>query len=114
MLAQSTEMTAEQALKTMEEAIGNFAGAIHETDCYGFQQFVGLMNEYLKLCHEFQAKHPDMDFRHTSRHGTDQLEYYPQNLNYINEKLAAIFQGRFIMQPQSDSVQLHRSSQVNQ
>lgn len=56
-----------------------------------FVEFAGLMNEYIKACHDAHAR--ELDFSECNRHSGYVLPLHPVMSDYINEKLECIFSG---------------------
>ena len=85
-------MTPSESLKLMQETSNNFYKASCNTECHAFVEFTGLMNEYIKLCQEFQESNPDLDFRQYTGHSGQELQLQPHHKQYIREKLNCIYQ----------------------
>lgn len=56
---------------------------------HAFIEFVGLMNEYIKMCAESQKQ--GIDFTNTNVHSGHALPMATFNASYIGEKLGCIF-----------------------
>ncbi|MGB7709278.1 MAG: hypothetical protein WBL95_07015 [Microcoleus sp.] len=89
-------MTPSESLKLMQEASDKFYLASANTKCHAFIEFTGLMNEYIKVCSEFQKANPDDDFRSVNAHSGLPLKLKPYHIHYIKEKLYCIYQNDVI------------------
>ena len=95
-------MTPEESLKKMKEASRQFYLQAVRTECHAFIEFTGLMNEYIKICEEFQRQYPDQDFRKCNIHNSQRLEFKPYHIAYFNEKLQCIYQARIQVKTTED------------
>lgn len=89
-------MTPSESLKLMQEASDKFYIASGNTQCHAFVEFTGLMNEYIKVCSEFQKANPDDDFRSLNAHSGKSLKLKPYHIHYIKEKLNCIYQEEIV------------------
>ncbi|MGB8688921.1 MAG: hypothetical protein WCD53_16505 [Microcoleus sp.] len=89
-------MTPSESLKLMQEASDKFYQASCHTQCHAFVEFTGLMNEYIKVCSEFQKANPEADFRTSNGHSEDEISLKPYQKQYIREKLHCIYQQNLI------------------
>lgn len=89
-------MTPSESLQLMQEASDKFYQASTRTHCHAFVEFTGLMNEYIKICNEFQQANPDADFRENNAHTGQNIPVKPYQKQYILEKLECIYQDSLI------------------
>lgn len=89
-------MTPSESLKLMQEVSDKFYIASGNTQCHAFVEFTGLMNEYIKVCQEFQRANPDDDFRSLNAHSGKSLKLKPFERLYIKEKLNCIYQEEIV------------------
>lgn len=92
-MADKPILTPQESLALMQKAAENFYSAAIRTNCHSFIEFTGLMNEYIKVCQEFQKDNPEADFRECNAHTGKQLKSY--HLDYVLEKLNCIYQRKF-------------------
>lgn len=80
----------EAMVSRMQQVSDSFYPAAQQTGHHAFIEFTGLMNEYIKLCHE--AVKMGIDFTKTTIHGGDQaLPMEDFHRNYLNEKMQCIY-----------------------
>jgi len=79
----------EAMLAKMQRASDAFYFAAVRIGCHPFIEFCGLMNEYIKLCHE--AHEQGIDFTQLHVHSGRPLPMKPHHGDYIGEKLGCIF-----------------------
>ncbi|MEG4396485.1 hypothetical protein [Microcoleus sp. BROC3] len=91
-LPDSLPQTPEEILEAMKIASHNYYREAVCTNCHTFIEFIGLINEYIKIC-ERNFKQRGVDFTTTSAHcpGEPRLQIEEWELEYINEKLRCIF-----------------------
>jgi hypothetical protein len=89
-------MTPSESLKLMQKASNEFYIASANSQCHAFIEFTGLMNEYIKLCEDFQKANPDKDFRSLNAHSGKSLKLKPYQIHYIKEKLDCIYQEEIV------------------
>ena len=85
-------LTPSESLKLMQKASNEFYISSAKTQCHAFIEFTGLMNEYIKICEDFQKANPDDDFRSLNAHTGKSLKLQPFERLYIKEKLNCIYQ----------------------
>jgi hypothetical protein len=79
----------EAMLEKMQQASHAFYYAATRIGNHAFIEFCGLMNEYIKLCHE--AHEQGIDFTLLNVHSGRPLPMKPHHADYIGEKLGCIF-----------------------
>ncbi|AGZ61809.1 MAG: hypothetical protein AV945_gp02 [Phormidium phage MIS-PhV1B] len=89
-------MTPSESLKLMQEISNKFYETSCMTQCHAFVEFTGLMNEYIKICSEFQKANPDDDFRMLNAHSGKSIKLKRYEIHYIKEKLNCIYQEQII------------------
>ena len=91
------------ALRKMEETSSAFYASAVQIGVHPFIEFCGLMNEYIKACHDAHQRRED--FSECNTHSGKDLRLESFRVNYINEKLECIFTGRSVMAstPNGDS-----------
>ena len=78
-----------EILRRMHAASNSFYKAAAASGCHAFIEFTGLMNEYIKLCHE--ADSSGMEWVHANVHGDVHLPFAPHHIAYLSEKLECIY-----------------------
>jgi hypothetical protein len=76
-------------LAKMHAASNAFYRAAVASGCHAFIEFTGLMNEYIKLCHE--ADSSGIEWVHANVHGDIHLPFAPLHIAYLSEKLECIY-----------------------
>ncbi|AGZ61748.1 MAG: hypothetical protein [Phormidium phage MIS-PhV1A] len=89
-------LTPSESLKLMQKASNEFYTSSAKTQCHAFIEFTGLMNEYIKICEDFQMANPNEDFRSLNAHSGKSLKLQPFERLYIKEKLNCIYQEEII------------------
>jgi tyrosine-protein phosphatase YwqE len=90
--------TPEEILAAMKSASANYYREAIATNCHAFIEFTGLINEYVKICDE--NLRAGNDFTQANIHtksGTQSLIMSPHNIDYLNEKIQCIFEGRLML-----------------
>jgi hypothetical protein len=94
--SKNSSMTPSESLKLMQKASNEFYIASANSQCHAFVEFTGLMNEYIKVCEDFQKVNPDDDFREYSGHSGKELCLQIHQKMYILEKLECIYQQQIL------------------
>lgn len=81
------------ALQRMDETIKRFYSAAVQIGNHPFIEFAGVMAAYLKSCQ--RAHEEGIDFTECNQHAGNPLPMEGFEINYLNEKLDCIFDGRF-------------------
>ncbi|MDB5930978.1 MAG: hypothetical protein JWR60_2685 [Polaromonas sp.] len=81
------------ALQRMDETIKRFYSAAVQIGNHPFIEFAGVMRAYLKSCQ--RAHEEDIDFTECNQHAGKALPMEGFEIDYLNEKLDCIFDGRF-------------------
>lgn len=76
-------------LKRMKAASDVFYAMAASAGCHAFIEFAGLMNEFIKLCHEAEAQ--GIPWTHSNVHTGIRLPFKPYHIEYLNEKLECIY-----------------------
>lgn len=84
----------ELALKRMDEAVSRFYGAAVQIGNHPFIEFAGVMTAYVKTCR--RAHEAGIDFTECNRHAGRPLPMESFEVDYLNEKLDCIFDGRIV------------------
>lgn len=98
----------EAALAKMRAASHDFYYAAIKIGVHPFIEFTGLMNEYIKLCEG--AHKAGTDFTECNKHSGEELPMQPFEIDYMNEKLECIFNGRIMI---SDAAVARLRQEVN-
>lgn len=85
-----------EMLRGMQAASDAFYFLAQRAGCHAFLEFTGLMNEFIKLCHEAEAQ--GIDFTHANVHAGQHLPFRPHHVSYLNEKLECIYGMRFTVE----------------
>ncbi|MCT7977575.1 hypothetical protein [Laspinema olomoucense] len=97
-----TELTPEESLDLMRKTATQFYHAAIATNCHAFIEFTGLLNEYIKVCQEFQKNNPNHDFRKCNVHNGNAIHLQPYQIEYIHEKLTCIYQNEIFPETYSN------------
>lgn len=76
-------------MRRMRAASDTFYVLASGSGCHAFIEFTGLMNEYIKLCHE--ADEAGIPWVHANVHGDVHLPWKPWHIAYLSEKLECIY-----------------------
>lgn len=76
-------------LDRMQYASNVFYSHATRAGCHAFLEFCGLMNEFIKLCHE--ANKTGDAWIHANVHGAGHLPFRPHHIDYLREKLECIY-----------------------
>jgi hypothetical protein len=82
----------ERCLTLMKNASDMFYLNAVNAGNHAFIEFTGILNEYLKICQDLHAA--GIDFTQCNRHTGKGLEIQQFQVDYLNEKLECIFNGR--------------------
>lgn len=82
-----------EILTRMRAVSDTFYAGAARAGCHAFIEFCGLMNEFIKLCHE--AERSGIDWLRADVHGGEHLPFAPHHIEYLNEKLECIYGMRF-------------------
>ncbi|MCT7958853.1 hypothetical protein [Laspinema palackyanum] len=88
----TNELTPQESLELMQKASSEFYQKAIATNCHAFIEFTGLMNEYIKICRDYQQNNPNHDFREHNQHTGYVMKLQPYQADYIKEKLHCIYQ----------------------
>lgn len=103
-----TKSERERALEQMDAAIKQFYGRAVQIGNHPFIEFAGVMTAYLNSCK--QAHAAGIDFTDCNRHCGQRLPMESFEVDYLNEKLDCIFDGRVIAQQTPTAAVRHQSS----
>jgi len=90
----------EKALASMEQLSAAFYAQAQRIGVHPFLEFTGLMNEYIKAAR--QAHEQGIDFSACNAHTGMELPLQSYMVDYINEKLECIFNGRIQITPDEE------------
>lgn len=86
----------ERTLDRMRHASSVFYALAAQAGCHGFLEFTGLMNEYIKVCEEAEAR--GAPWLHANVHSGKHLQLEPYHVEYLREKLECIY-GEALLRP---------------
>ena len=100
----------EVALKRMDETIRRFYGSAVQIGNHPFVEFAGVMTAYLKSCQ--RAHEAGIDFTECNVHSGQSLPMESFEIDYLQEKLNCIFDGRITAAERGSAAHRPGSSRV--
>ena len=82
------------ALKKMNDAVNSFYHDATKIGNHPFIEICGVMEAYVKSCERAHAA--GIDFTECNRHSGNPLPMETFEIDYLNEKLTCIFDGRIL------------------
>lgn len=76
-------------LRGMRAVSDQFYAGATRVGCHAFIEFCGLMNEFIKVCHE--AEQQGIDWTRSNVHGDTHLPFQRHHIEYLSEKLECIY-----------------------
>lgn len=87
-----TKAERDKMLDDMAKLSSMFYAGAAQCGVHAFIEFAGLMNEFIKVCHDAEDKGM-VDWPMANTHCGTALPFKPYHVDYLNEKLECIFQG---------------------
>jgi hypothetical protein len=89
-----TKEDRELALQQMNNVVDVFYHSATRIGNHPFIEFAGIMQAYIKSCERAHAQ--GIDFSECNRHAGNPLPMESYEVDYLNEKLNCIFDGRIL------------------